>query len=275
MDASTSSNPCKPPEGVRLVPAINPGRLDKEIEAIVELMDDPGGFRQKCLELLRFYADRTKRTLDTTEFELSAINAPRALIRTMASHFQTIAHDRPGLAQPAASALWQSGYREARILAVAMLGAQVRDEVPGWATEWAKESVDPIVLDELARQGLVRWRQVSPSDFLARAAEWLSERRTHLFGLKAIQSAVDDPAFEDLPSIYRLLRGQSAKIRGESRLVLTELVSELAHRSPQETARFLLEELGREPELARRLIQDALADFPRRQQNLLQDALSG
>jgi hypothetical protein len=47
------------------MPAINPARLEKEIEAIVKLMDDPGEFRRQCLELLRFYADRTKRTLDS------------------------------------------------------------------------------------------------------------------------------------------------------------------------------------------------------------------
>lgn len=257
------------------MPAINPARLEKEIEAIIRLMEDPGEFRRKCLELLRFYADRTKRTLDSAEFELSALNAPNALVRTMANNFQDNVKDNPALAQPAASALWQSGFREARVLAVAMLGAQVRDEVPEWAAEWAKESVDPIVLDELARQGLVRWRESSPSAFLTRSAEWVAERKTHLFGLKAIQSAVEDPGFEDLPSIYRILRGQSAKVRGESRRVLTELVSELSHRSPQETARFLLEELAREPELARRLIRDSLKAFPRRQQSLLQDALSG
>jgi hypothetical protein len=57
--------------------------------------------------------------------------------------------------------------------------------------------------------------------------------------------------------------------------VLNELVSALARRSPQETARFLLEEHEREPELAKRVIRGVLPDFPRRQQNLLQDALSG
>jgi hypothetical protein len=257
------------------MPAMNPARLEKEIEAIVKLMDDPGEFRRKCLELLRFYADRTKRKVDSDDFELSALNAPSALVRTMANNFQAYVKNDPALAQPAASALWQSGFREARILAVAMLGAQVRDEVPGWAAEWAKESVDPVVLDELAHQGLVRWRESSPSAFLTRAGEWLTERRTHLLGLKAIQSAVEDPGFEDLPSIYRILRGQSGKVRGESRRALTELVSGLSGRSPQETARFLLEELNREPKLARRLIRDSIAAFPRRQQSLLQDALSG
>lgn len=258
-----------------LVPAINPARLEKELEAIVELLHDPGEFSRRCLELLRFYGDRTKRTIDTADFELSALNAPAALIRTMATHFQTNVSENPALAQPAASALWQSGYREARILAVAMLGAQVRDEVPGWASEWAKESVDPIVLDELAMQGLVRWRQSSPSAFLSQTSDWLSGKKTHLFGLKAIQAAVQDHQFEDLPSIYRLLRGQSAKVRGESRLVLNELLSELARRSPQETARFLLEEHNREPELAKRVIREVLPAFPRRQKNLLRDALSG
>jgi hypothetical protein len=257
------------------VPAINPARLEKELEAIVELLDDPGEFRRRCLELLRFYGDRTKRTVDTADFELSALNAPSALIRTMATHFQTSVSEDPALAQPAASALWQSGYREARILAVAILGAQVRDEVPGWATEWAKESVDPVVLDELAHQGLDRWRRSSPSEFIAQTSEWISARRTHLFGLKAILSAVEDQEFEDLPSIYRMLRGQSASVRGESRLVLNQLVSELAKRSPQETARFLLDERHREPELAKRVIRDVLPAFPRRQQNLLRDALSG
>jgi hypothetical protein len=64
-------------------------------------------------------------------------------------------------------------------------------------------------------------------------------------------------------------------VRGESRLVLNELVSQLARRSPQETARFLLEERDRQPELAKRVIREVLPAFPRRQQNLLQDALSG
>ncbi len=93
-------------------------------------------------------------------------------------------------------------------------------------------------------------------------------------GLWALNAAVGDRGFEEVPAVFRSLEGRLQDARGESRQVLCTLVESLAQRSPQEAAAFLLGERKRDRQSTERVIRSTLRAFPSRQQELLRSALS-
>jgi hypothetical protein len=90
----------------------------------------------------------------------------------------------------------------------------------------------------------------------------------------SLHAAVEDPAFEDLPTVFQLCAGLAEKVRGEERRALYAVVTALARRSPPEAARFLTDELANGESGARRMIRETLSAFPRHQRELLRRTLS-
>jgi hypothetical protein len=162
-------------------------------------------------------------------------------------------------------------------MAAALLGGLKGDEVPAWAEEHVGGCKDYAALQELAERGLAGWRTGSREDFLSRASVWLETTNARLRGLALLALAVEvaTPAFEDLPSVFRMARGQADSVQGETRQALFALVRALAQRSPPETARFLLDDLPDGGAGTRRLVREVLTEFPPRHRAALRKALSG
>jgi hypothetical protein len=161
-------------------------------------------------------------------------------------------------------------------LATAILADQSGDDVIHFVAAQAAECRDPVVKDELARTGLEAWRRRNAELFIEHVSNWLGreERKMRVFGLLALEGAVQDEHFSDLPAVLQLIAGASISARGEERRSLSRVVRGLASRSPQEAARFLLDEQVRSDSTARRLIRDVRDSFPPRQRELLERALS-
>ncbi len=259
------------------MPAVNPERLKKQVDDLQELLEDPTAFVRQCLDFLDFYADRTRRPTKSQRAERmnQDLNAPRPVMRALINGVRSRTKKQPALSKPAATALWNTGNHDARLLACAILGDLRRPEVAKWMERWALDCDDRADMAKLAFQGLTGWREADPESFMEKIEVWLtaSNRRLRLLALMALQSAVEDATFKDLPTIFRLLSGVSSKVRGESRQVLYTLVRTLAKRSPPEATRFLLDELACEIPGSRRMISSLLEDFPTRQHDILESAL--
>jgi hypothetical protein len=160
---------------------------------------------------------------------------------------------------------------------VAILHSQDGPAVAAWSEGWALECKDEFILAELAKVGIESWRKADPSGFLSHASNWATstKRPLRIFALMAFRAAVEDPCFEDLPTVFRVSAGLAETVRGESRRVLYDMVEKLARRSPPEAARFLLDELAKGGEGARRLARTTLPVFPSRQRELIERTLSG
>ncbi len=258
--------------------AINPERLKKQVDHLLDTVSDPVELQRGCIELLNFYADRTLKSIATGEADerYHTFGAPKPLMRALSFGLRTRLKEHPTSSFSAAAALWEAGYRETRVLASAILGELNGEEVPVWAEAWALECDDQIALWELANQGLVSWRRADPTSFLERVRNWLSstQKRHHSFALFALQSAVEDPYFEDLPTIFRLLDGITGRFTGALFHGLNQLINALARRSPLEAARFLMDELAHGSGGTKRLVQNALKRFPIHQRDLLERTLS-
>ena len=260
------------------MPAIDPEQLKKQVDSLLDIVSDPVELQRGCIELLDFYADRTLKSIAIGEADETyrAFGAPKPLMRALIFGLRARLEERPTLSFPAAAALWEAGYRETRVLASAILGDLNGEDVPSWAETWALECDDQIALRELANQGLASWRKTDPTAFFERVKIWLgsTEKKLQSFGLLVLQSAVEDPSFEDLPTVFRLLDGTTGRFGGALFYVLNRLINALAMRSPPEAARFLMDELARGSRGTKRMVKNTLEKFPIPQRELLERALS-
>lgn len=264
--------------GVSPLPAIDPERLEREIGLISGVFDQPDELRRKVLDLLDFYADRAKRPGAATHADDVPwdFGIPKPVQRALAKALSVCGVRRPDAALTAAESLWQAAYRETRLLALAILSGQTRPEVADWIEVHILEAQDSRVLKEAAGVGLEGWRLADPPALVQRALGWTRGAETSLqtLGLMALAAAVDDPRFEQLPSLMRGLAGLGPAPRGDSRRALGDLVNSLARRTPPEAARFLLDEIDRRSPGIDRLVRGSLDMFPPAQRQQLSRALS-
>lgn len=260
------------------MPAIDPERLKIQVDRLLEVVSDPVALQRGCVELLDFYADRTQKSIATGEVDETyrAFGAPKPLMRALSFGLRSRLAQHPTSSFSTAAALWEAGYRETRALASAILGELDVEDVPDWAETWVLTCDDQIAVEELANQGLTNWRKADPTRFLGRVELWLgsTQKKLQSFSLLALMSAVEDPSFEDLPTVFRILDGTTGTFDGALFLVLSRLINALSRRSPPEAVRFLMDELAHERESTRRLIRNTKENFPPRQRDLLERALS-
>lgn len=260
------------------MPAVNPTRLNEQVSDILMYLSDPVSLRRECIEFLDFYADRTKRPSDTRNADpaIKLFRVPQPVLRALGTGLKARVQEQPGLAHAAASALWEAGYRETRLLASSVLSGYSHSEIADWATDWVSGCEDRIANAELARVGLQGWRTLNVDKFLNEIAAWLESPslRIREFALQALEAATQDEDFDELPAVFRLIKGKVAIAKRGEKQSLYRLVRTLATRSPPEAAHFLIDEITREGEVAQKMTRSVIEAFPSRQRILLERTLS-
>jgi hypothetical protein len=258
--------------------AVKPARLNEQIDEVLDDFSDPIALRRKCVDILDLYADRTRRPnlMETMDEAAHSLRVPRPVIRAFGVAFRRRAQEQPEHARAASAALWEAGYRETQLLACSVLSGQVHDDVAKWAIDYVAKCDDQEVVAEMAKAGLQGWRISDVSRFLAAEQVWLndSNRGIRSFALLALSAAAEDDQFKDIPSIFRLIAGFTAKAKGGERRALRRLIEALVDRSPPEAARFLMDEVAEGGNPAENFARSTLEFFPSRQRRLLERTLS-
>lgn len=261
------------------MPAIDPDRLTRQVANVAAAIGDPPELRRRTLDLLEFYADRTRRPGPSTQVDdvPPSFGAPRPVMRSLSATLVRAATGRAERALSAADGLWRADCREARLLAAALVGSVEGEDAAAWVERHAAAADDNVVLSEMAGRGLIGWRMSDPLDFVGHMARWLdsSKRSLQHLALLATTSAVEDPEFRQLPRLFSLLSGRSGSYRGEIRKAFTSAVRALARRSPPETTHFLLAELASGEAGAVRLARNILDALPPDNAGRLRQALPG
>jgi len=261
------------------MPAVDPMRLARELESLAGLVQDSAETTRACLNLLDFYADRTRRpTLATTADLEPKFGVPAPVMRQLSHRVAQAAHDLPDAGDLLADALWESGYRETRLTAAAIFEARVDDGVPSWVEEHAISCSDAVVLNALGGQSLRSWRAAEPDVFLTRVWSWMDSSRAHLptVALIALSAAISRPEFTLEPELFQGLERRLDQLAAHPRGALRDLVSHLALRSPAETAQMLKDQMvhGAKQREVFAVVRSALPDFPPRHRKVLEAALS-
>lgn len=245
--------------------AVDPQRLQAQLHELVQLTGEPARLQRATLELLDGYQVRRRSAgrLRTA--------VPQPVLRALARSLRASLNRDPELLAHAASALWGADRRETRSLAAQLLANQDGEPVADLVERWTHSSVSLELIKELAEVSLEAWRRSAPDQFLGRSRAWL-QGKNRLLGLYALQAAVRDPEFENLPRVYQLIQGLGGNLRGRPRRAMLELMRALAQRAPAETVQFLRDELRQGGAPAQRLVRDLLPSLPAAQREGLKAA---
>ncbi|MCJ7823799.1 MAG: DNA alkylation repair protein [Anaerolineales bacterium] len=259
------------------MPAIQPENLRRQIDDLLGLALEPGRFIRSCMNLLDYYADRTKRPRgSTTKVEIARIlRVPRPVMKTLNLRIQEFEGGEAERWLEIGRGLWNQAIREPRHIAACALAKSPEALIAAEVETWAIACEDDVALSDLTSIGLKQWRKRQPARFYACVAAWLADPRVRIrhMAILALHARSGDDDFDDLPLLLGYLAGISAQVRGSSQHSLTELVRHLASISPPEVAKFLMNEVQADVQGARRLVQSASTAFPQRYQSDLRETL--
>ncbi len=258
------------------MPAIQPDQLQRQIDTLLELVTQPQAFVRECMNLLDYYADRTKRPRGSAiDVEIARIlRVPRPVMRTLCNQLQQTDQGESDLWLQIAQGLWNKGIREAREIAACALFKSPMQGVVEVAEQWAINCEDDVALEYLTTTGMKGWRTQEPQRFYQATASWLRDHRLRIrhMAILALLGLSKDEAFSEIPEVLNVLSSHKADLRGGSLRSQVSLVRQLAALSPPEVAKYLIDAQKEGGPGVSRLIQSVLSAFPTHLQNEILNA---
>ena len=251
------------------MPAVQLARLKLQIDRLLENFGLPVEFKHNLDDILEFYADRTYRagqTITVRPLTPSRHVSP-LVIQQLELALRPYCASYPPAALALADILWPDPYLETRRMAVFMLGQASLDPpqpVLQRLAEWARPETPPEIIDLLLAIGTVRLRQEKPGVWLDTIQSWLQDPSLdrQRIGLKALLPLVDDPEFDNLPPIYRMITSFIHAPQPALLAVLQDVLEALIRRSQPEALFYLRQVLGSPtPPLSIRLIRRLIPMF--------------
>lgn len=253
------------------MPAIQPDQLQRQVDTLFALVDQPQAFVRECMNVLDYYADRTKRPRGSSiDIEIARIlRVPRPVMKTLCNQVQQTHLGDSELWLQIAGGLWVQGIREAREIAAFALSKSPVLGVVEVAEQWAINCEDDVALEYLTMTGLIGWRKQDPQGFYQAAKSWLGDHRLRIrhMAILALLGRSKDEGFDEIPEMLDVLSTQTSDLRGGSLRSQVSLLRQLAELSPPEVAKYLIDAQKSGDQGVRRLIQSVLSAFPSHLQN--------
>jgi hypothetical protein len=263
------------------MPAAELSRLRAQINRLIEKFADPAGFRLALRDLLEQYANLAYRPGQVVQPQtlLPSYRIVPLVMQQLNLELGKTCQEQPEQALNVVEALWRDPYLEPRLLAATLLGAvppSYGAAVIQKLRAWAVPGENFRMLDALFHNSTTGLRRSSPQLLLSLCEEWLnsSQPAIQALGIRALLPMIEDPAYENLPPVFRLLSSlvQSAPTALHNELQVA--LEALARRTPIETAFFLRQALNMAPGVGTaRLIRRCLSLFGPEQQASLRAAL--
>jgi hypothetical protein len=252
------------------MPAIQPARLRKQVQRLLETFDQPDIFVSLLHELLEFYADRTLRSSQVIEAAplLNSYRVPKPVMRFIERDLAASIVAQPEAAFNLADALWNQRWLETRLLALTILGrlpTSNPDLISERVREWGSSCKEEKVLKALASDGVQRLRKEQREDFIRLLEDWYSsgELPQVLLGLRSTPDLLKDKKFDNLPLIFRWVGPLVRDVDLEFKEDLREVMRYLIRRSPQETAFFIRQALASAHDgKTARMLRPVVDEFP-------------
>lgn len=258
------------------MPAVNPERLEAQLDGVVQAFPDPGRLVRRCTELVEFYASRVRATGRTNRSgSIRSLDVSASVLGVVERRLlEAAAADRYAGAM-AAEALWKTPLLETRLLAIGLLAQRPIEDLADRVSTWAATADDDRLLDRLAGGPLLRLSRQAPDRFWLALTEWFESRPTRLAGLAwlALAAAIPDLDPAALPRAFEAMEGAPPAVAGEAWRGRVGALEAAARRSPPETARFLVDQLEAGRPGAALLARHLLPGFPAAEQAALRAAL--
>jgi hypothetical protein len=237
------------------MPAIDLARLKTQAARLAEKFGQPQAFILDLNELLDFYTNRTIRVTQVVQrYSIPTYQTPRPVLRQIQGELAPLAENHPGEAVTLTKALWEAGSLESRLLAASLLGSiPSTPAIPALTRlpDWLFRSTDREVREALLSDALARLRRENPDTFFMILEGWLSSARpsSQVWGMQAIIPLLQDPQFENLPAVFRILQPAVRATGPITQMDLQACVAALEKVSLTETLAFLREIISDKPSL--------------------------
>lgn len=265
------------------MPAIQLDRLKKQVIVLSQYYDKPSTFIAQLRDLLSYYANRTYRQGQTGKAwpVMQAYRVPLPVLHQIVSALFQQANKNYLAILSLCDRLWLEPYLECRLLAALIIGQLPSDNfepILERIKSWGQTTTDEAVLDALYSEGLKTLRNEYP-DLVLELAKSLStapDLISQKSGIRLLFPLLDQPGFENMPVIFRLLTPLLLKAPIELTSDLLQAIQRLARLSPTETAYYLKQLMSSTIGLRTSvLIRQSLSAFPAELQNSLRAASSG
>jgi len=251
------------------LPAVRLAKLKSEIDRLLESFGSPAEFKRSLDNLLEFYSDRVYRAGQNVPFRplTPTRHVPPLVIQQIELALRPYCSYYPLPAMALADSLWPDPYLETRRMAAFILGQAVVDPaqpVLQRLQNWAKPDVPTEIIELLFTLGTASLRKENPGLWLETLQSWLlgPDLERQRLGLKALLPLVEDPSFDNLPPIFRMITVFLHNPQQTLLASLQSLLEALIRRSPTEAHFFLRQILGSPtPPLTIRLIRHIIPLF--------------
>jgi hypothetical protein len=263
------------------VPAIQPARLKQQAVLVAGHFDNPPAFLRSLHHLLEFYAERAKRPGQSGKPgpQISAYQVRPPVIRQLLKEIQPLAENNPEKGLALCDTLWDENILEFRTMSAMLLGKipiPPSEPILNRIQKWIKPELEIYLIDALITNGLLTLREEEPQTVTRLAKGWLmnEDNFSNLLGLRVIITMIEDPEFDNIPIIFRMIQPMTRQVKPALRQDLLDVLSDLAIRSPKETAFFLRQTIDIPSATdAPWLIRQTLSSFPDDLQENLREAL--
>lgn len=263
------------------MPAIDLARLKLQAARLVENFSNPPAFIHELHEMLELYTNRTMRASQVAKrLSLPTYHTPIPVLRQIERELAPLAQRLPQKGVLLANGLWKDGSLESRLLAARLTGMlPPADAMPilGRLPDWLAQSTDKEIRQALLTDAFARIRRENPEAFFILLEEWLKSPRPtwQVWGMQALIPLLNDPDFQNLPAVFRILRPTLLAAGPATQLDLQACLTALERVSLTETTFYLREILAANPSAmllrtARRMmpafspeLQNALREFLR------------
>jgi hypothetical protein len=265
------------------MPAIQLDRLKKQVIVLSQCYDRPSTFIFQLRDLLSYYANRTYRSGHTGKAwpMMQEYRVPLPVLHQIVSAVFQQANKNYLAILSLCDNLWLEPHLECRLLAALFLGRLPSENIEAILERiksWGLTTKDEALLDALYSEGLKSIRKENP-DLVLELAKSLSaspEIISQKSGIRLLFPLLEEPGFENIPVVFRILTPLFLKAPIELIPDLLDAIQRLARLSPTEMAYFLRQLLSSTIGLkTSMLIRQSLSAFPPDLQKSLRAASSG
>jgi hypothetical protein len=240
--------------------------LKREAEGLQRFVDQPSKLRWHVVDLLEFYADRTKRhgmgergADATVRFRI-----PSPVMQAIKASLVQATSKNPATALAAANELWSVEVQVVRLLAIAILANVSSDDLLATLTTWARATRDIKVLEALASLAYTATAEQGEETVQNQMKKWLKSRSGALrkLGLFTLIAIATDEQTDRVHTVFEILSSVGFRKEIIAQPGYARLLEHLVKRNPGETTGYILVGLKRGREDLRRVVQGLLSMFP-------------
>ena len=264
------------------MPAINPSRLQIQIEELLVYFNKPDAFHHRLRDLFSLYANRTLQFGQTPNPApiFPKYHLPPPLIRQLQMAIKPHLEKDPKISLKCADQLWEDPYFEIKQFAIFILGnipVEEPDPIIDRLASWIEAELDDALKSELLSIGTFSLQKDFPSTWEKFLQSLLDQGNPKMvsLGIQGLIEGVKTRKIENFPMVFRLISPIIKDPHTANMKALENLIEEMSKQSSTETVYFLKQTLSlSQSNETLRLIKRCLPLLPEKDRQDLKSTLS-